>query len=392
MMKHLLVLIICCLAHLPAWTQETWTFFWQGIYRNCLVDFPPSRTGQAGLPVLFALHGYGATATSLRNYAQLQTLGDSVGFVTVYPNAYDHRWNSGIGDDPDYPTPNVDDVGFISRIIDSLISRYAIDSLRVYTCGHSNGGFMSIRLAAQLSNRIAAATSVSGVLTNSTAASFSAIRPVPLMMVHGTSDQVVPYDGGVQGWYSVGETIGFWIVQNDCSLPSDTTDFPDSDPNDQSTVVKYSYRSPTNSSKVELLKVIGGGHTWPGARPSPQFGATNNDINANDEIWNFFKQFSITLAGVPENRNDPRWFVLSQNYPNPFNPTTSIQFTIVNRRLTILKVYDTLGREVETLVNELKEPGKYTVTIDATGLASGVYFLRMQSGDFVQTRKLVVLR
>jgi hypothetical protein len=83
---------------------------------------------------------------------------------------------------------------------------------------------------------------------------------------------------------------------------------------------------------------------------------------------------------------------LSQNYPNPFNPSTNIQFSIVRRQLTIVKVFDVLGREVATLVNEVKEPGTYTVQFNASSLASGVYFYRLQAGDFVQTKKLVLLK
>jgi ligand-binding sensor domain-containing protein len=102
----------------------------------------------------------------------------------------------------------------------------------------------------------------------------------------------------------------------------------------------------------------------------------------------------LSSGGVPSG------FRLEQNYPNPFNPTTNIQFTIVNRQLTIVKVYDVLGREVSTLVNEVKDPGTYTVNFDASALVSGVYFYRLQAlptggvqaGSFVQTRKLLVLR
>jgi hypothetical protein len=88
----------------------------------------------------------------------------------------------------------------------------------------------------------------------------------------------------------------------------------------------------------------------------------------------------------------PGRYVLEQNYPNPFNPSTKIQFSIVHRQLTIVKVFDVLGREVATLVNELKEPGTYTVQFNASSLASGVYFYRLQAGNFVQTKKLLLLR
>jgi photosystem II stability/assembly factor-like uncharacterized protein len=88
----------------------------------------------------------------------------------------------------------------------------------------------------------------------------------------------------------------------------------------------------------------------------------------------------------------PAAFSLEQNYPNPFNPTTNIQFTIVHRQLTIVKVFDVLGREVATLVNEVKQPGTYTVEFSGSNLASGVYFYRLQAGDFVQTKHLLLLK
>ena len=103
----------------------------------------------------------------------------------------------------------------------------------------------------------------------------------------------------------------------------------------------------------------------------------------------------FTRSGTPvreEAANIPSQFALEQNYPNPFNPSTKIQFTIVNRLLTIVKVFDVLGREVATLVNAVKEPGTYTVQFDGSNLASGVYFYRLQAGTYVETRKLLLLR
>jgi hypothetical protein len=104
-----------------------------------------------------------------------------------------------------------------------------------------------------------------------------------------------------------------------------------------------------------------------------------------------------TPSGIPEAVDArlttlPRLFKLYQNYPNPFNPRTKIQFSIVNRQLTIVKVYDVLGREVVTLLNEVKEPGTHTVEFDGSNLSSGVYFYRLTAGDFAQTKRLVLLR
>ena len=89
---------------------------------------------------------------------------------------------------------------------------------------------------------------------------------------------------------------------------------------------------------------------------------------------------------------EPGEFALQQNYPNPFNPSTKIQFSIVNRQLTIVKVFDVLGRELATLVNEVKEPGTYTVQFNASSLASGVYFYRLSAGPYVECRKMIVMK
>jgi len=101
---------------------------------------------------------------------------------------------------------------------------------------------------------------------------------------------------------------------------------------------------------------------------------------------------SILTGITPISSEIPKDFSLLQNYPNPFNPSTAIRYQIPSQNHVTLKVYDVLGREVATLVNEEVKPGSYEVTWDATAFASGVYFYRLQTNDFVQTRKLVLLR
>lgn len=105
--------------------------------------------------------------------------------------------------------------------------------------------------------------------------------------------------------------------------------------------------------------------------------------------WSFTTQGTV---GVADNGDIPLEFGLSQNFPNPFNPTTNFQFTIPNFQFVSLRVFDLLGQEVATLVNEVKQPGRYTVSWDAAGLSSGVYFYRLSAGSFVETRKLLLLR
>jgi hypothetical protein len=101
---------------------------------------------------------------------------------------------------------------------------------------------------------------------------------------------------------------------------------------------------------------------------------------------------SDLVASVGDNGADPKEFKLYQNYPNPFNPATMIRFQIAKRGHVLMKVYDVLGREVVTLVNDVKEPGTYTVQWNATNFASGVYFYRLDAGSYTSVKKLLLLK
>jgi len=99
-----------------------------------------------------------------------------------------------------------------------------------------------------------------------------------------------------------------------------------------------------------------------------------------------------TLVGGIQTATIPNYYSLKQNYPNPFNPSTKISYTIPKAGDVQLKVYDMLGREVATLVNETKQPGIYAVDFNASNLASGIYFYRIQSGDFTAVKKMVLVK
>ena len=102
--------------------------------------------------------------------------------------------------------------------------------------------------------------------------------------------------------------------------------------------------------------------------------------------------FNDTTTDVPDGLSVPTEFKLEQNYPNPFNPATTIKFSVPQMEQVNLKVYDLLGREVITLVNEEKYPGTYEVKFDGSSLASGMYIYSFRAGDFIQTKKMILLR
>jgi len=102
----------------------------------------------------------------------------------------------------------------------------------------------------------------------------------------------------------------------------------------------------------------------------------------------------INVTGIDEELVGlrPESFMLYSNYPNPFNPTTKIRYTIANTAFTSLKVYSLLGEEVESLINEEKTPGVYEVNFDAANLTSGTYLYKLQAGNFIETKKMIVLK
>ena len=117
--------------------------------------------------------------------------------------------------------------------------------------------------------------------------------------------------------------------------------------------------------------------------------------NGNTEIC--YKQYKGSVYASPfgESQIDPelpKSYSLSQNYPNPFNPVTKISFDVPKQSFVMLKIYDLMGREVKTLVNEMKSPGYYSIDFNGTEISSGVYFYRLQSGEFTDIKRMTLLK
>ena len=115
-------------------------------------------------------------------------------------------------------------------------------------------------------------------------------------------------------------------------------------------------------------------------------------LSSDEMQFVFYTYFTGQISPVNDNEPVPIMFELVQNYPNPFNPTTSIQYSVISHQFVSLKVYDVLGKEIATLVNEYKAAGKHQAVFDARQIPSGVYFYQMEAGDFRQTKKMVLMR
>jgi photosystem II stability/assembly factor-like uncharacterized protein len=145
-------------------------------------------------------------------------------------------------------------------------------------------------------------------------------------------------------------------------------------------IVEESYQLPTFTgmtlNKIDVLVDNNFPYVWVGGN--------------GFSIW--YRQFEKIITDVNQNNSVPTSFTLSQNYPNPFNPSTKIKYQIANSGRVTLKIYDLLGREVSTLVNETKPAGNYEVKFDGSSLTSGVYFYRMQCNSFIETKKFILMK
>ena len=119
----------------------------------------------------------------------------------------------------------------------------------------------------------------------------------------------------------------------------------------------------------------------------------NNYIYAGTVQQSVWKRALIELVGIIKiNAENPTMYSLSQNYPNPFNPRTVISFSLPVVNNATLKVYDVMGREVQTLVNEKLQAGTYEVTFDGSGLTSGVYFYKLMTEGFSETKRMLLIK
>ena len=266
-------------------------FEFEGQKRFYFVYLPKNYSNSESFPLVIYLHSYGGAATTEMDYTMFNQVADENNFVMVFPSGKSN-WNSGIGDLDDYPPPDLDDVGFIEELIELLSNTYSLDLKRVFATGYSNGGFMSYKLACELSEQIAAIASVGGGLAVSTFESCDPKRPIPIMHIHGTSDGWIPIEG-LPGMLSIEETMNYWIEINGCNEMAMEL-IEDSEPTDNCTVEMYTYTECNGDSEIIFYKVIDGGHTWPGAgNAGYPTGYTNQDIDASLEIWNFFKDYKL---------------------------------------------------------------------------------------------------
>ena len=334
-----------------------------GIQRDYILYIPELYDGSTAVPLVLNFHGYGSNAAQQMFYGDFRDIADTEGFLLVHPEGTtligNQFWNVG------FPglSSTIDDVGFTEALIDELATLYTIDLDRVYATGMSNGGFMSFLLACQLSEKIAAVASVTGSMTQDTFDDCNAQLPTPVLQIHGTEDDVVLYNENNLS-LPIPDVISYWVDHNNCETTPTTTTLPDVDVSDGSTIEYSVYEDGDNGITTEHMKVIGGGHTWPGSVLNSA--GTNQDIDASMEIWLFFSRYDINgLLSTDDYEN--RHVSI---YPNPTQ--SKINLSLNYSKEVHYKLFSPLGKQLMTgtIASGNEE-------IDISHLPSNVYFLKV---------------
>ena len=364
-MRFILVLLLFVVFTFSSFAQQTInaSITHDGIQRNYILYIPEIYDGDTAVPLILNFHGFGSNAAQQMFYGDFRDIADTEGFLLVHPEGTtfigNQFWNVG------FPgiSSTIDDVGFTEALIDELATLYAIDLDRVYATGMSNGGFMSFLLACQLSEKIAAVASVTGSMTQDTFDDCNAQRPTPVLQIHGTEDDVVLYNGNTLS-IPIPDVISYWVDHNNCDTTPTTTTLPDIDPSDGSTIEHSVYEDGDNGVTTEHMKVIGGGHTWPGSVLNTA--GTNQDIDASMEIWLFFSRYDINgPLSTDDFENNPVTI-----YPNPTQ--SKINLSLNYAKEVHYKLFSPLGKQLMTgtITSSNQE-------IDISHLPSNIYFLKV---------------
>ena len=396
-MKYISLFVIFFLSFGYLEAQQTITnrMVHDGLDRDYHLYIPESYDETINVPILFVFHGYGGNARNLMRWGDMKSVADTAGFILIVPQGYkDHRgsphWNVGSWTRGSI----VDDIGFISALIDKINENYKVDLDRVYSYGNSNGGYFSFELACQIGNKIAAIGSIGGTMSTEAYNSCTPSHPTSVITIHGTSDPVVYYTGGKPyNSKSQDETIKYWIDYNKTNTSPDILEIENIDKSDGSHVELHKYGVGINKTSVHHLKIINGGHGWPG-----RYG--NMDIVATTEIWNFVSQFNInglinneSTSLEEEIKSGNKYGIkLEQNYPNPFNPSTSINFYLPQMTQVSLAIYNQLGLKITDIIDSEFLRGEQSVVFNLEDLSSGLYFYRLTTPENSITKTMTLIK
>jgi polyhydroxybutyrate depolymerase len=263
-----------------------------------------------GVPLVLVLHGNTQQGRDMRERTTWTQVAARHGIAVVFPDGLNRSWADLRGPDDRLASPpaGTDDVAFLVALVRQYIDAGVADPRRVYVAGVSNGGAMALTLACERADTFAAVASVAMEFTPAMAAACAPGRPVPVLLVNGTADPLVPFAGGrAHGrrrnalYLSTAQTAAFWRRRNGCAdADAASQRLPDADPADRSTVTRIEARCPAGADVV-VFRVDGGGHRWPDRIDDARhprlvdavLGPQNHDLDGPEVAWRFLARFSL---------------------------------------------------------------------------------------------------
>lgn len=335
--------------------------FHQNRIREYLIFVPEGYDPVEPAPLLFVLHGLGADKENMLGLRMNQYAGDK-GYIIVYPDAIlsplGTAWNSGT-----ILNANIDDVGFINALIDTVSAMYNINERRIYSCGFSMGGIMSHRLGCESGDRFAAIASMSGPLANSVINNCTPQRKIPVLYIHGTADETLAYSGnGLYATSAAMTTFYTWGEDNDCGYEIVMDSVPDT-ANAEYHVDRYTYAGCDEAAEVVHYRIWGWPHRWP---------LSGWNINASVEMVNFFERHELPdESNIPLTAPVQEGATWLQAGPNPVGNT--LRISPAPGEVIHWRIYDALGKVVHT--------GNGPESLTTTFWTPGLYLLVAESGS-----------
>lgn len=278
-----------------------------GVKRDFILYLSPKFNSGGSLPLLFVFHGGGSDMTGMQKATNWDSIAAKKNFVVVYPNGINKNWNDGRLTQSNIDKELGDDTAFVSQLDDYLLRSGKIDPNKVFATGVSNGGFMSQKLACDLTSKFAAIAPIATAVSQTYINDCKPTRPIPIIWFEGTNDPLIPFNGGELTNSLLGinqsrgtvlsaeDSIKFWNQKNGCNENEQTSNLPDTNKLDGSTVTLRTFCA---NSKAPLIyyQINGGGHTWPGGAqylPRLVIGNVNQDVDSEQVIWEFFRSISL---------------------------------------------------------------------------------------------------
>jgi polyhydroxybutyrate depolymerase len=265
-----------------------------GMTRQYRIHVPAGYSSSRPTPMVLAFHGGGGNMDLQADdrYYGLESKSDRAGFIAVFPNGYSPlrsgklaTWNAG-NCCAGARDRNVDDVGFVRRIVQNLRAQLNVDPNRIFATGMSNGAMFAYRLACEMSDTIKAIASVAGSDGTRTC---TPSRPVSILEIHAKDDERVLFEGGAghpsprtADYVSVPATIAKWVRRDGCApVPKRVLEVPGA--------YCDAYAPCRDDAEVELCVTASGGHSWPGGRKVRTGAPGSTAISADDVMWDFFE-------------------------------------------------------------------------------------------------------